>query len=683
MRIVWFVWVLLSVIRAAGFGEMGPWEVARFEEPDHDRSVAYYPAVLGSDVLPKAPVVFLLPERGSTEAEEYETMLRFLASRGVVAIYVRNPPRKSVRRLYQALEEMTGREELAPYLDRRYLGVLGHGTGGGETFAILRDFSRIGWGGDGRFLMALDPGFAPEMTTERLERLPADTRVVFQRYEDPDHPNGTDPRIPLSEYALLRSVSPEDRDYQVVRPARHRYPQGRKDPDRMSGTLEPLGALMALVFEGNVSAEPTALERGSDDPYGSGLQPVRPRKSYRYRCDSHANRAQILEIDYCGAWRAAKRYPPPRRLRERPTEPMAPPAYLETVRGAAFGNAITRITDRSRQTANAQPYPKVQAWNSDMTLLRLGYRIYRTRDYREIRATRRELIDGSMTEMRWSTVEPRIFYALSDRGDRIRFVRIRVEKDRLRYRTLISWPKTRFEEIRMGPWEGNIDFLTRRVVFSARRRGKRYLTAILYDLQKGTTRIHDLKRIPWVRLDWISISPLGDQILINWEADPKNPDPDYRSQIWQYDTGFRLRRILARQGNHGDMGLDALGREVYVQFEYGDDRGIWRYDLRDGKRHRLLPDKYDGGHLSCRNYQRPGWCYLSTRKEGFREVFALRLEGRNRVERFAQTHTGDEYAEGIPSPDGTRILFASSWDGMQKQVESYVVRVPKKTGKER
>ena len=100
---------------------------------------------------------------------------------------------------------------------------------------------------------------------------------------------------------------------------------------------------------------------------------------------------------------------------------------------------------------------------------------------------------------------------------------------------------------------------------------------------------------------------------------------------------------------------------MYVQFEFGSRNGIWGYDLENGQERQLLPDKYNGGHVSCRNYARPGWCYLSTTAEGYREVFALKLDGSGTVNRFAQTRQTTWNAEGGVNADGTKIIFLSDW----------------------
>ena len=230
-----------------------------------------------------------------------------------------------------------------------------------------------------------------------------------------------------------------------------------------------------------------------------------------------------------------------------------------------------------------------------------------------------------------------------------------------------------YDEVRMGPWEGNISADDRCVVFAARK-GKD-LTVMVYNIVDD--RIVGSRRFPgsWKRLDWVSISPSGKHILFNWHP----VETTAGTVVDCYSREITFVRRLANQGSHGDMGYAADGAEVYVQFEFGDQRGIWAYELPDGKRRRLLPDKYNGGHLSCRNIKRPGWCYLSCNKKGYREVFALRMDGSGTVNRFAHHHTSaDPYvaeAQAVPNPEGTKVMFASDWDG-QHEVSSYVVEVP-------
>jgi len=347
---------------------------------------------------------------------------------------------------------------------------------------------------------------------------------------------------------------------------------------------------------------------------------------------------------------------------------VAKPDYLNSIIDPEFNTTITRITDRATQTGNSHNYPKTQSYNANSTLIRLGYRIYHADTFKETNITQKTLIDGQLTEMKWSTKKPKVFYGINRRTAFYRFQEATIGADKIDYKTLISFPKATYQELLLGKYEGNIDYHDKYVAFAAKKVGESYLTAIVYDIEHNATiATKDFPDINWTDtqgsqvLDWISVSPLGNYILINWKDDPDNEVSNNRSSIYQYDINLNFIRKLSNQGEHGDIGVDSHDKEVYVQFEFGSENGIWSYRLDDGNRTRLLPAKYSGGHVSCRNYKRKGWCYLSTNEEGYKEVFALKLDGSGIVNRFAQTHAVGFNSLGGASPDGTKVLFISNW----------------------
>jgi len=357
---------------------------------------------------------------------------------------------------------------------------------------------------------------------------------------------------------------------------------------------------------------------------------------------------------------------------------IAKPAYLGFVVDPEFNSTVIRITNRETQTANAHLYPKTQSYNSNSTLLRLGYRIYHADTFKETNITTEKLIDGQLTEMKWSTKNPKIFYGLNKATEFHRFQKATIDADNIDYETLVSFPKSTYEELLLGKYEGNIDYHDRYVVFAARKVGESYLTAIVYNIENNTTiTTKDFPDINWTDeagaqvLDWVSVSPLGNYVLINWKDDPDNTDSTRRASIYQYDLHLNYIRKLSNQGQHGDIGVNESDEEVYVQFEFGTENGIWSYKLEDANRTRLLPDKYNGGHVSCRNYKRKGWCYLSTTSEGYREVFALKLDGSGTVNRFAQTHAVGFNSQGGVNPDGTKVLFFSNWGVDGDTIDTY------------
>ncbi len=363
------------------------------------------------------------------------------------------------------------------------------------------------------------------------------------------------------------------------------------------------------------------------------------------------------------------------------------PGYLDSYMDKMFGTIITRITDKDVFNAfgnscgysNYHPvhqYPKNQSFNSDETYIRINHTLIDAHTFHIVKD-----ITGHVWERKWSNLDPNIIYGMQKHSDRFSFVKQDISAG-YNVVDLISFPLSIYDEMYIGPWEGNIDKNDRYVVLSARKKNQSYLTAIVYDIQANSIFAQkDFPSILWRDssgnqvLDWISVSPLGDYILINYKADPENSDSDFRSSIYEYDMSLNFLRELANQGNHGDMAIDADGREVYVQFEYGSSRGIWSYRLDDGHRLRLLPDKYSGGHISGRAFGRPGWCYVGTNATDHSEIFALKLDGSGTVNHFGHTHKSYSVAAyASPNHDGTKVLFKSDFSTGGEQ-DSYIARM--------
>jgi hypothetical protein len=109
--------------------------------------------------------------------------------------------------------------------------------------------------------------------------------------------DGTDARIPVTEYYLLESIPDKQKDYQIYENAEHSYPTGNPGYSKMQGILKPLDALLDYTFVTQTEKiRKIALENGNDDPYanGNGIQVVKPREDYPYPCDG-----VNIQIDHC------------------------------------------------------------------------------------------------------------------------------------------------------------------------------------------------------------------------------------------------------------------------------------------------------------------------------------------------------------------------------------------------
>lgn len=690
------------------YGQSGAHNILTYVEVDEGNTTLYYPTDMSE--ANKVPVVFFTPGWNSSDVNDYQTLLEFIAKHGYAVIYAKDYYGDTGTFIERFEKILDGNNNILPKLDTTRIGFVGHSSGGGDAFRMLEYFSQKGYGTSGRFLMTLDPWFAYEMTSEKMHNLPSNTNIVFIQFG----PNGgeTDSRIPLSEYALLDSVANNKKDYQVYTQenANHGYPAGNRPVSEMQGILKPLDALMDFTFKNVSGAHDMALEVGSDDAFADGSQSVNDKLSYPYRCDSHKNTAEVMDIDYCNQYLGGKTYPADTTFTDQTEANIAKSAYLGSYVDPVFNNIVTRITDRANQSGNAQPYPKTQAWNSDMSLIRLGYRIYNASDFSETQTTQNNLIDGSLTEMKWSTIDPNVFYGIDIRSDRFVFVKATIDLNNnvINYEDIpnATFMKTEYVELKLGKYEGNLDYQENYVVFSGRKKNTNKVTLIVFHLKDNYGAIYntvttqkDFSSIDWYEnydagsdtgngqiFDWASISALGNYVLVNYKSKPGDAEQEYSIEQYDRDDLSHIRR-LAEHGNHGDLGLTVDGKEIYVQFGFGSlggasNLGIWMYPLDGSGRVQLLPDKYNGGHISCRNYKRPGWCYVNTRYlwngSGVREAFALKLDGSGTVERFAQTHNSTARAGLVQvnaSPDGTKVLFGSDWGDENAIVDTYHVRV--------
>ncbi len=285
------------------FGKAGSNEILHFTLENNEFSSIYYPKDF-SLLKSKAPVIFLAsgwfsePQKSIT----YESLITFMVSHGAVVIYTYEGAKTSAQHSIDGYNEVLAsdfvRKNIWEHVDTNKIGVVGHSAGGGLVFKIMDYYSKVKkYGSQGRFIMALDPWFAFDMDSIAMKNLPQNTNTVIVKFgvggnNDAD---GTDARIPLTEFYLLESIDNKNKDYQIFENADHAYPKGERPFSEMQGILKPLDALMEYTFVNqSEGVRKTALENGNDDPYGSGIQVVKSKSEYAYPCDG----AQTL-IDYC------------------------------------------------------------------------------------------------------------------------------------------------------------------------------------------------------------------------------------------------------------------------------------------------------------------------------------------------------------------------------------------------
>ncbi len=574
-------------------------------------------------------------------------------------------------------------------------GLIGHSSGAGTLPSLgYKFFIEQGMGSNGRFVFGATPWV--DFQWEAYKYLPADTHFVTQWYED-DH--DTDPRIYLDMY---RHMAVEHKSFMILKQQSDHYTimNGTPLPLVEEGIYKPLDALAHYTFEGSDKAL-VFPETGSDDenlkifPEGGvpdsttyeGMMQSFADAGSPYPCDSAASGHYDPNprLQQCEAYSTGYTYAASGGFAQATEVPLARPAYLSAYQEPLFDTNVTRISDRANQTANIHPYPKQgSAWNSDATIIRMQYRLYDAKTFEELPVTAGLDVDHAYAkvgspwhgaaDIRWSKSDPNVMFVL-DSSQRFKRVVINAERtDTTAEASLIDMSTLGYSNITTGNNEGNLDWEDQYVIFAAQKENNESVLALLYHV--GDSNLTWTKEVPrgvWNGddahyFDWISVDPTAHYIVMNAEE-----------KTWLYDMNLSNEVKLDDYAGHGDMGIDVNGDPTYVQMIYGGT-AIRSYNLRTHASLDLLPSNYGGGHISCRNYQRPGWCYVNTSEEGYKEVFALKLDDHvsGVVERYAQTRVSYDnrgLAQVNVSPDGTKVLFGSDWGDRDNAVDTYHVEI--------
>lgn len=395
----------------------------------------------------------------------------------------------------------------------------------------------------------------------------------------------------------------------------------------------------------------------------------------------------VADVNY--SWGTeAKVYPPTVTLQSRNTDNTVPkPTVGHDTIDPVYHTRIKMVDKADHETS---AYPKVQNWNHDMSLLRINNRIYDATTLQETDITKNKtqseayhtLCSRGSDYFRWSNKVANRFFVLNSSHQ---FIQAEINGNSVDCSEVLD-NFNEFEVVHMGPHEGNIDNDDKYVVFVAKKPDDTTFYVLLYDIKSKSrvwTKTMPSQTWEWVTkngssfwapstLDWLSVSQSGNYIVFN-------NDNGYRDGMYRYDINFENKVKLQyrwegngelySEGGHGDLGYDTNGHEVFVQFISG--LGVYSFNLDNpqelGKE--LLHSPYGGGHISCRNTERKGWCYITANTDsngnGLKDIFALKIDGTGdeNVEHFSQSHinTGFHDTYGGTSPDGTKVIFNSHW----------------------
>jgi hypothetical protein len=361
----------------------------------------------------------------------------------------------------------------------------------------------------------------------------------------------------------------------------------------------------------------------------------------------------------------AATYPPQTTLGYGKPPEISRPGYLDPITDPVFGTRVVRITKPlpggAKRPIVRHVYSKIEPWNSDESLLLIGsvypYLLLDGHTFQRLGRV------SAPSEAVWANTQPSRVYGVS--RDRFGFIDL-AAADPDAFQPLVRFP--RYAYVSLGFGEGNLSNDDRyAALIGVRSSGDRDL--IVYDLLAGqTVAVRRLGRA----LDNATMAQSGEYVVVVWGRDGRGR----KEGVEAFDRELRFQRQLTRGSAHGDVGYTSEGAEAWVSYSAERRRSIGAYPLAGGPPITVIdadPGTW-GGHVSCRNLARPGWCYISDAGHtarywrGYDQVWAQQIAPDGPVEVFAHEHHSFDAGyyhqpQAVPSRDGARVLWASDWDG--------------------
>ncbi len=365
-----------------------------------------------------------------------------------------------------------------------------------------------------------------------------------------------------------------------------------------------------------------------------------------------------------------------------PMTGLGKPAVGQAVVDPQFGTILKRITAVGAGTGDAAivpMYSTVSAWNADESLLLLyhvgqGHELYDGHTYRFLRAL--PINPNDIEQVWWHSTDPDVLVYPS--GNRL--VRFHVRSgssETVRTFEFCSGSVTAGNDPMFTSWDSNTIGL------------KCGSTVFVYQIATNT------------------ITGRGTTDLDSPQAAASGTAAVLAG--WVLDLGLQAERQLdlGNPYEHASLGRLANGRDVYntVAFDPGPlGSGVGSlvsFDLQDGSSRVAVgpatgwPYPPSGTHVSSLAYRAPGWVFLSivgdpsgqgvldneivladTNTGKVCRAGHHRSFGDNNT-RLATPYWAEPHV--VPSPSGTRAIFASDW-GNGSTVDTYVVELPSDVG---
>lgn len=331
---------------------------------------------------------------------------------------------------------------------------------------------------------------------------------------------------------------------------------------------------------------------------------------------------------------------------DKPVPSVSEPGLLQWITDPTFGTQLARVSDQRHH------YSKDQPWNADQTLIKINNELHDAKTLQLVRMVYKAPRQGN-----WSNLNPNWWYGSTDRGKQ--FIRVDMTTDAVT--VLHTWPQ--YNTVEMGFDEGNISNDDQWALLLARNGdGIHY---IVYNIQNDTIVADKVMPEP----DWAGMSASGKYVIIMWNDHGMGSTEG----VGVYDRNLNYIRTLFDTGQHGDVGRDAAGNDVFVQYDNSGKVVSWNLDTGKST---MVFNQTAWGHISCRNnIGRPGWCYVTSDSE----VFAVKLDASQTVERFAHHHSsGTSYEvqpQAVPNRDGSQVLWSSDWGQGGPPAHAFVAKM--------
>ncbi len=359
-------------------------------------------------------------------------------------------------------------------------------------------------------------------------------------------------------------------------------------------------------------------------------------------------------------------YPTPRTLTAVPTNSDPKPAPTTVITDSVTGTKIRRISP----DGNQNQYTKHQAWSKDGKLIYLQ----RGNIYDVASNTFLGGIASGGEYPIWSNIEPQSLYGVLN-GYGPQFGKWTPGTG---WKTYHDFGAQGYNWIAVGNYEGTFSRDDKVHILAKKTDGSQWM--FVYDIPNDRLSV----AIPRSHPDGSSITQSGKFVVLNYPSGGTDSSHgtwllrDDMSVVRQLVGGQRWGGNVGAPLGHQDAGWMQGGAECLVYVEPGGSYTMAQ-ELVTGREVIVAGGIFGVGHVSCANYDRPGWAYLSSNSYypgayGVNQSVAVKIGPNDNAdppqgEVYACLHAENpatsqnyDYAPHVSaSRDGSKVIWGSVW----------------------